>query len=161
MRTLQSARARSGLISRRPGRHVQPRPVTTRALLTLALMTWGCAAPDLNQPCMLIKGDGGTVTEREAREAMLTGKVFISFGTPQCGSRVCVRDATAERGATDDTVAMGYCSGQCSGDLECGSKNASHQLSCSLVVTPEVAQLTDQQQRSTPLRLCARADGGA
>lgn len=123
-------------------------------LAVVALMMLGCAVPDLNQPCRFLKSDGGFLSEQAAREAMLPEKVFVGFGAAECSSRVCVRDATVVGTGVDEAPALGYCSGQCAGPNECAVRG-SPALSCSLVISPEVAQLSGQSP-TQPIRLCAR-----
>ncbi|MCA3014882.1 MAG: adventurous gliding motility lipoprotein CglD [Myxococcaceae bacterium] len=83
---------------------------------------------DRGRPCgMRKRSDGGVtdITEREVRARAGTGAAatrdFLAFGSLDCDSLLCVRDATYTSDAGDDAPALGYCSNPCDLGAACPS----------------------------------------
>jgi hypothetical protein len=97
-------------------------------LLSLTLVLSACPQTDRGRPCkMPRKTDAGTVfiTEAQVRARTGTGsnatRDFLAFGSLDCDSLLCIRDATFVSDAGDNEDAQGYCSNACDLGAACPS----------------------------------------
>jgi hypothetical protein len=98
-------------------------------LLTTVIVFSACPpSTDRGRPCTMRKRtDAGIadVSEREVRARTGTAasatRDFLGFGSLDCDSLLCVRDATFVSDAGDDSPAQGYCSNPCDPGAACPS----------------------------------------
>ncbi|MHB8877110.1 MAG: adventurous gliding motility lipoprotein CglC [Myxococcaceae bacterium] len=91
----------------------------------------GCASTDEGLPCVLLGGQDGGGAAVLLESEVPKGKDVVSYGSPDCEERLCVRDARylPEPGAPE-AVAMGYCSRPCAPSTGCHSRNGANPLTC-------------------------------
>lgn len=103
-----------------------PRLLLALSVCAVALFPSCKPQTDLNQSCRLLKGnpDGGKepVPVREY-ELLLPdggheGKDFIGVGSVDCEDLICVRDSTYVSDAGLNDAALGYCSKQCTNNVD-------------------------------------------
>ncbi len=94
------------------------RLVFTLPCAAVALAAAGCPPRgDLNTTCELVKRDAGDPKGLAAIPLLLsdippTKTDFISFGSPDCDDRICVRDYQYQQDG-GAPIAYGYCSSPC------------------------------------------------
>jgi hypothetical protein len=99
-------------------------------LVIIAATAFSACPPstDRGRRCVMPKRtDAGVafITEREVRARTGTGanatRDFLAFGSLDCDSLLCVRDATFASDAGEDDPAAGYCSNPCDIGAACPS----------------------------------------
>jgi len=127
-------------------------------LAALTVTALGCNQDNLNAPCSLRYGDGGMITEREARELTNRNNDFVQLGNTDCDSLICVRDTSfkPDMMVADTDQALGYCSKECitvgnvceTAKPEEDQPNSSKRLTCKQLLLNE-AVLADPQVRAS------------